>query len=316
MNAVQSGMAPVTNPPSRSFPEDSNEILSWAPASAAARLRYGPAPSQYCDLYLPSGTFPHPLLVVFHGGFWRSRYDLSHMSHLCAAYARAGIATLNVEYRRVGEPGGGFPGTFEDVLGALAFASRLSRQYPVHAGAPAVLGFSAGGHLAAWAAARHHLTVPDRFTGNSEIPLVISLAGVTQLYAAWADGLSQNAVEAFLGGSPLSVPEHYAASPALTPRKDLEGMCADPAWMRAQGRPAIAGAKPTEIVIAHGVNDDIVPHWYSESYADTAKRRGDRVHMLSFEGVGHYGLIDPRSAAFAQVVGLVKSLLLRHWENR
>ena len=233
------------------------------------------------------------------------------MSHLRAAYARAGIATFNVEYRRVGEPGGGFPGTFEDVLAAVDLASRLSERYPVRSGVPGVLGFSAGGHLAAWAAARHHLEETDRFaTSAAEIPLAISFAGVTQLHAAWTDGLSQGAVEAFLGGSPLTTPERYAASPALTPQSALEGTQAGPAsHVRRKRWPAAAGVRPTELVIAHGTDDTVVPHWYSESYADTATGRGDRAHLLSFDGVGHYELIDPRSPAFTLVLELVQSLM-------
>lgn len=271
---------------------ESEEILEWVAAAADARLSYGPASSQYGELYVPAGEGPHPLLVVLHGGFWRSRYDLAHMSHLCAAYARAGIATFNVEYRRVGEPGGGFPGTFEDVLAAIELASRLSARYPVRSGVPGVLGFSAGGHLAAWAAARHHLEETDRFAASTaEIPLAISLAGVTQLHAAWRDGLSQGAVEAFLGGSPCTTPERYAASPALTRRSP------------------VAGVRPTELVIAHGTIDTVVPHEYSETYAATAHARGDHVHQLSFDGVGHYELIDPRSPAFTRVHELVQSLV-------
>jgi acetyl esterase/lipase len=278
-------------------------------AAADARLSYGSAPSQYGELYLPAGEEPHPLLVVLHGGFWRCRYDLSHMSHLCAAYAARGIATFNVEYRRVGEPGGGFPGTFEDVLLAVELASRLSERFPLRRGVPGVLGFSAGGHLAAWAGARHHLERTDRFAASAaEIPLVVSLAGVTQLHAAWEDGLSQGAAEAFLGGSPLTTPERYAASPALTPRSALGGTEAGVSHVRPDKPPPSTDGRPTDVVIAHGMADDTVPHWYSESYADTAIERGDRVHLLSFDGVGHYDLIDPRSPAFNQVLELVQLL--------
>lgn len=303
------GVSYSTNTALGAVPEKSEDLLEWAAAPADTRLSYGSASSQYGELYLPAGEGPHPLLVVLHGGFWRSRYDLVHMSHLCAAYARAGIATFNVEYRRVGEPGGGFPGTFEDVLAAVELASRLSERYPVRSGVPGILGFSAGGHLAAWAAARHHLEEMDRFAASAaEIPLVISLAGVTQLHAAWTDKLSNGAVEAFLGGSPLTRPERYAASPALTLRSALEGTQGVSSQVRRKSRPSAARVRPTEIVIAHGAADSIVPPWYSESYADTASRRGDRVHLLSFDDVGHYELIDPRTLAFASVLELVQSL--------
>src|SRR6185295_110755 len=101
-----------------------------APAPAAdARLRYGPDPLQFGDLRLPKGAGPHKVAILIHGGYWRAQYDLEYTGHLCAALTRAGIATWNLEYRRAGNPGGGWPGTFQDVAMGADYLRELAGKY-------------------------------------------------------------------------------------------------------------------------------------------------------------------------------------------
>jgi acetyl esterase/lipase len=267
----------------------SEEVLEWPSPPADERIRYGDQPPQFADLRLPAGAGPHPLLVVLHGGYWRARYDLEHMSHLCSAYAKRGIATLNVEYRRVGDIGGGWPGTFEDVVAAIELARKLGRTHSHLRGAPGVLGFSAGGHLALWVASRHRLLPDDPFAIPAPcVHYAVSLAGVTNLGAAWEGRLSEGAVKDLLGGTPSSHPERYLSSP-----HDLAS------WRPRQGVPGI------DVIVVHGKADEHVPYWHAESYADLAKRRGDRVTMIDPDDVGHFDLIDPRTDVFESVLSLV-----------
>jgi acetyl esterase/lipase len=136
---------------------DSHDILSDPPPpAAAARLTYGTEPLQFGDVRVPRGEGPHPLAVVIHGGFWKANFNLIHTGHICAALRDLGVMTWNVEYRRVGDPGGGWPGSYEDVLGAVAFARTLAGVDP---GRIVLVGHSAGGHLALLAAARARLPV-------------------------------------------------------------------------------------------------------------------------------------------------------------
>lgn len=275
-------------------------MLSAPPAPADARIRYGDEPSHFGDLYLPSGSGPHPLLVVLHGGFWRARYGLDHMSHLASAYARRGIATFNAEYRRVGDRGGGFPGTFEDIATIIDVATRLSAHHPLCATAPGILGFSAGGHLALWAANRARF--PDEAPRLPTTPIVayaVSLAGVSDLDAAFTEELSDNAVVGLLGGAPSVYPERYASSPAA--RRPDE---------RSEGASGTAEARGLDLVLAHGKLDDCVPYAQTERYVGIAARRGDRPKMLGFESAGHYELIDPRTDAFLAVLDAVVRLAL------
>jgi acetyl esterase/lipase len=136
---------------------DSADVLTDAPPPAAdARVAYGPEPLQFGDLRVPGGDGAAPLAVVIHGGYWQAQWNLIHTGHLCVALARAGIATWNLEYRSVGVPGGEWPAAGEDVALALAAVARLP--FP-HDGRVVLVGHSAGGQLALWAAKRARVPV-------------------------------------------------------------------------------------------------------------------------------------------------------------
>jgi len=177
----------------------SRDITTASPAPADQRHAYGADPSQFFELFLPqlsSDAKPRGFALMIHGGFWRAKYDLAHASHLCAALAAAGIATANLEYRRVGN-GGGWPATFEDVRSGLAAA----RQH--FAAVPIVIGHSAGGHLALRLAA-----------DSPDVRAVIALAPVADLQLAYDLHLSNDAVAGFLGGTPAERPTAYADADA------------------------------------------------------------------------------------------------------
>ena len=170
------------------------EILERPPPGADRRIAYGDDPNQFGDLRLPSGSGPFPTAIVLHGGFWRARYDLLHIGHLCEALTRRGIATWSLEYRRVGQPGGGWPGTCEDVLAGAAMVNQLPELDPTRV---ISIGHSAGGHLALWLAA------------EGVLKGAVSLAGVTDLERAVELNLGSGAVRDFLNGAT----EYERASP-------------------------------------------------------------------------------------------------------
>ena len=126
-----------------------DDIFDSRPPRADARLAYGSDPNQFLDLRLPSkDKAPYPLVINIHGGFWRARYNLDHAGHLCAALAAQGVATANLEYRRVGNDGGGWPGTFSDIRSAYHFLLQNSQTYNLDSKRIVVMGHSAGGQLA------------------------------------------------------------------------------------------------------------------------------------------------------------------------
>src|SRR5690349_1908765 len=174
------------------MPED---ILELAPPAADRRVVYGADPNQFADLRLPAGKGPHPVVLNLHGGFWRARYDLLHAGHLCAALTRRGIATVNLEYRRVGNPGGGWPGTFDDARAGLAFLAKLAADHALDLGRVVLSGHSAGGHLALWLGAR-----ASPF--GRALRGVAALAPLSNLRRAFELHLSNDAVVGLLGGTP------------------------------------------------------------------------------------------------------------------
>lgn len=252
-----------------------DDILTLPPPPADARLTYGADPNQFGELRLPKTQGPFPVVMNIHGGYWRAKYDLKHAGHLCAALTAKGIVTWNVEYRRVGNPGGGWPGTFEDLRSAWRYVSQIAQRYNLNAAKMAVVGHSAGGQLALCLAGH-----------EPSIKGVVSLAGVVDLQQAWELHLSDNAVVDFLGGDPSRVPEHYRE--------------ADPMQLKI---PAA-----TQWLI-HGAADDSVPPFLSRNYTEQKKKRGENVHYLEISTAGHSDLIDPRSSAWPKVEGTVLHLL-------
>ncbi|XBO87238.1 alpha/beta hydrolase [Bacillus licheniformis] len=150
--------------------------------SNKVKISYGQHHSQYGVLRVPERKEPCPVVVMIHGGFWQSRYDLEENNPIAEDLTSRGYATWNIEYRRVGEDGGGWKGTFNDVIYAINHLSQLKESYHLDLSSAIVIGHSAGAHLALWLASRteaesdqtfHKLLVP--------IKKVISLAGVTDL---------------------------------------------------------------------------------------------------------------------------------------
>jgi acetyl esterase/lipase len=143
---------------------DSRQVLNDPPPPAASeRHVYGSLPLQFGDLRRPDSEGPHPLVILLHGGAWKSTFNLIHTGHMAIALAEQGYATFNVEYRRVGDPGGGWPGSYEDVLAAVDYASRLPG---IDEARIAIAGHSAGGHLALLAAAERRLPVIPMAAGS------------------------------------------------------------------------------------------------------------------------------------------------------
>ncbi len=247
-------------------------ILERPPPPADRRIAYGPAPQQFGDLRLPADrTEKHPVAIVLHGGFWRSRYDLLHIGHLCAALVARGIATWSVEYRRVGQPGGGWPGTVEDAKGGAAMVLQIPE---LNSGEVISIGHSAGGHLALWLAA------------EGAVHGAVSLAGVVDLAEGARRNLGNGAVQAFMGGTPDEIREQYAQA---SPRARLP-----------LGVPQ---------VLIHGEVDDVVPIELSREYQQAAEAAGDDVRLHAIAAAGHFALIDPLSRAWPTVEAAVMTLL-------
>src|SRR5262245_467275 len=241
----------------------------------AERLAYGIDQFQFGELRLPSGKEPHPAAIVIHGGFWRAKYGLEYIRPVCAALAEVGIASWNIEYRRIGNPGGGFPGTLDDVVSAGDYFTSITSRFDLDPNRVIAIGHSAGGHLALWLASQKKF-----------LTAAISLSGVVDLRRGWELKLSNNVVGEFLSGSPNEVPDRYAF--------------ASPIELLPIGIPQR---------IFHGTADADVPFEISERYVQAARSRGDDATFIALPDASHYDPVDPRTKEFAQVLACAMTLL-------
>lgn len=261
-----------------------DDLLSRVPPPADDRIAYGQDPNQFFDLRLPpsakSGKNLHPLVINIHGGFWRAKYNLDHAGHFCAALTAEGLVTANLEYRRVGNEGGAWPGTFADIRAAYHFLIQHAADHSIDPARIVVTGHSAGGQLALCLAAH-----------ESSVTRVVSLAGVVELRRAYDLHLSNNAVVEFLRGTPSEVPDHYRE--------------ADPIEL------SIPHARQWLI---HDLDDEDVPPAFSRDYVDAKQKlagnRKEDVHLVEIANASHLDLIDPQAVAWKQVKEVVTGLSL------
>jgi len=267
------------------------EVAATPAPAAEHREAYGSGPLQFGELRLPPGvTSRLPVVVFIHGGCWRAAYDLAHVAAAADALAKVGYAVWVPEYRRVGDDGGGFPGTFDDIAAAVDHVRALAIKYQALDTTRVVLaGHSAGAQLALWAASRRANDAPSGLA-ESRAPLrvrgVVSLAGITDLASYGASpGSCNSSVSPLLGGTPAQVGERYAA---VSPIERL---------------PISA---PVQIV--HGAEDPIVPVAQSREFAARSKQAGAVVNVNEVPGAGHFDLVAPQSSAWPNVVAAIRAL--------
>ena len=240
---------------------------------ADARITYGSAPQQFAELRAPAGRGPHPVVMLIHGGCWRAAYDVAHVAGLAEALRKEGFATWTIEYRRVGDEGGGDPGTFDDIRAAYDALIANAKAHALDPKRVILSGHSAGGHLALWLAAEPSV----------EARGVVSLAGITDLASYVAPTGCGSAVPLLLGGSAAEKPDAYAARSPVTRAKPV---------------------MPVTLLLAD--SDQIVPR----SQADAYLARFPGTAVVTVPG-GHFDLVAPWSAAFPALLGAFKHTMGR-----
>jgi acetyl esterase/lipase len=237
---------------------------------------YGNDPSQTAQLWVPLTSGELPVVVLVHGGFWRRSYGADLMEPLAVDLFERGFAVWNIEYGRVGEAKGGWPFTLEHVAAAVDYLAVLAEGLPLDLDRVAVVGHSAGGHLAVWSGSRNLLA--ERSPGampKVEPKLVIGQGAVIDLVAAARDEIGNRAVIDFLGGTAAEVPERYDVA-----------------------QPKQGGA---QIVLVNGSLDDTVELEYSQY-------QGIEAALMVVPDVDHMQLIEPANPSWQAVIGALNGL--------
>jgi len=266
----------------------SQDLLALPQPGPDRRVAYGPLPRQHGELTLPKrGAGPWPVVVLIHGGCWEAPWGPDHVRSLASAFVGEGLAVWSLEYRRLGDEGGGWPGTFEDVARGADHLRVLAETASLDLGRVVAVGHSAGGHLALWLAGRNRLPPDSPLRGAEPLPLlgVVSLAGIPDLRAAAHRSVCGDAIVRLLGGDTPGPGRMALASPVeMLP----------------------LGASQRQVC---GALDRIVPPDLAFAYEAVARMKGDDVTSRVVEGVGHFELVNPASVAWPEVRAAVLSLL-------
>jgi acetyl esterase/lipase len=256
------------------------------------RVVYGDDSSQFGELRIPAGSGPHPVAILIHGGCFKAAYASTRdLAPMADALKELGIATWSIEYRRLGQPGGGWPGTYLDVGRAVDHLRTLAGPNALDLRRVVIVGHSAGGHLAMWAAARARVPRNSSLFVADPLPVrgVVNLAGPLDLTAniPGYEGLCRDTViTTLLGGTPAIVPERYAqASPIKPPPLGIPQ------------------------VLVMGEHEDFVPRSLAEAYVRAAAQAGDSLRLVIIPGAGHFEIASPRSSPWPQVESAIRALI-------
>jgi acetyl esterase/lipase len=270
------------------------DYMALTGPAPAARVAYGPAPSQYAELFLPEGAGPHPVAVLVHGGCWTEKFGgITQLRNMAGALRERGIAVWNVEYRRVDEPGGGYPGMYEDMHAALEALEALARQ----AGSNRLdlrrvvaVGHSAGGQLVQWIAGRSRIPAgsPLHRSGMLPVRAVVSLGGLADLRR------ERELIKANCG---RDTPE-LAGQPSAS-RPDVY----------ADTNAAELLPNGSHTILVTGELDTISPPRVAHDYAARARAAGDGAEVVILPGASHYDEVAASSASWPLVLGAIERAL-------
>lgn len=242
-------------------------------------LSYGPHPAHVGDLRVPKTAADAATVVLVHGGFWRHEWERDLMDGLALDLTGRGYATWNIEYRRIGRTGGGWPQSCDDVVRAVSALPMLAG----HTIDPVVLlGHSAGAQLALRAAA----ALRDR---GRPPTLVVAMSGILDLAAAATAGVGWGSIEAFMGASPERATDAY---------RDAAPISHVPL-----GVPQL---------LVHGTHDVHVPPAQTEAYLRRAAAAADDdMELVALDGADHFAVLDPSTDAWAAAATAIDGFVPR-----
>lgn len=276
----------LTGAAAHAEPASIDDYLKQPRHKADETVHYGPAPSQIAELFLPKGKGPHPVVVLLHGGCFLKAYEgFPQTSALAADLAGRGYAVWNVEYRKLGEAGAGYPGTFQDVGNAIDRLRTEAPKYGLDLRRIIVIGHSAGGHLALWAAGRARITAASPLRTADPLPIgaVISLAGIGDLKGqgkVFGLPCGEDTLDRLLDTANRKAPFADTSPAELLP----------------------TGAK---VVMVHGVFDHVMPPYTGRDYVLKVRKAGDHGEVVTIPGAGHFDLVISTTPAWKEIVAVL-----------
>ncbi|HEY7500226.1 MAG TPA: alpha/beta hydrolase [Vicinamibacterales bacterium] len=275
------------------------DLLEEEVPPADFRVQYGSGDLQVGELRLPkTGNAPYPVVMLVHGGCWANELPkldpravtMDLLRPMAAALAASGIATWNVEYRRIGDAGGGWPGSFEDLSRATDLLRDLAAKHRLDLKRLVVAGHSSGGHLAMWIAARPKLPPSSALYVKNAVPVkaVINLDGLADpvaFHPMESKVCPLPAMTRFFGGSPVEYPDRYRDGSPV---------------------PFLPLGVPQEFIggsLVRGLKDQIA------AYESAARAKGDVVTITALDGAGHFDMLAPRSPHWKTVEPRFHALL-------
>lgn len=266
------------------------QVSAMAQPAAGEKIAYGPAPQQFGELRMPEGKGRFPVVVLIHGGCWLAEYDYQYIRPLAAALTAQGIATWTLEYRRIGDAGGGWPGTFLDVAKATDGLRRIAKTHRIDLKRVITMGHSAGGQLALWLGARQQLGKGSALYLPKPLALngVVGLAAITDLaqYRIGPPDSCNASVDQLMGGTAEQQPRRYAEASPLA-----QLPLGVPQWL------------------VQGGQDPIVPLASVTAYAAAAEKAGDKLTVSVDDAFGHFDPAVPQTALGATAMAAARSLL-------
>lgn len=293
------------------------EPLSWGAMQGeiqarepvpGTRIEYGPGPNRFGELRVPAGPGPHPVAIVIHGGCWLSIADLSYMRPLASELGRLGWATWTLEFNRIDQAEGRWPGILEDVAAGADLLRDLAQEHGLDLGRVAAVGHSSGGHLALWLSARRG--AGDGGASGAEgvaqggplaIHGVLGFAPVAGLedFQARSDRCGSGVVDRLIDSGPGPSGQASLADSSLHENR-LDAT--DPERMLPLG---------VDQLLVFGEKDGIVPPAHGRAWRERAAAAGDRVEVQIVPGAGHFELVAPWTIPWTGVVPAIRSFLSR-----
>jgi acetyl esterase/lipase len=268
-----------------------DDYLALRGPAPTAKIAYGSAPSQYAELFRPAGEGPFPVVVLVHGGCWTVQFGgIEQMRNLAGALAAQGIAVWNVEYRRVDEAGGGYPGTYQDMNAALDLLGEHAGRHKLDLGRIVAVGHSAGGQLVQWIAGRGKIAASSPLYRADPLPVrqIISLGGLADL---------RNERDLIKSSCGRDIVQLTGEASSARPDVFSDTNAAD---LMPNG---------SNTVLITGELDTVSPPRVAHDYAARARAAGDSASVIVLPGASHYDEVAASSPSFQLVLPAIRKAL-------